>query len=583
MRRWLYPLGMLLTLLVAGILITTAIAKSHAADKTRPSRQKEAPAQAKEQFSIKVEPFGPTQDQINETISLVTKDSAVQRLLSNNQNRLISFEFLDPDNKKGDEQGPDRYRAWFYDYTNQRSVIALGSLKQPGGLQVSTSLSQPLPSPEEFEAALGILANDQQFGLAVRAKRVWAYPPMPPLYFAPVTRGRAERVINVGLRANAANDPALERDDEVVAVNMSRQTVLRFPSGAPPTSSAAPAADCTPPPGSGSSTGRGIAGQYQFAINATDGTPLWNFLAVRPSASSGENGSAIELLDVKYKGKSVLKRANVPILNILYDGNTCGPYRDWQYAESQFNADPTAGANVAAGVRSCTVPATTVMESNVDSGNHQGIAYYTEGDAVVLVSEMSAGWYRYVSEWRFHADGKIQPRFGMGAVANGCTCNGHVHHVYWRFDFDIGAPSPNRVLETRGHDFNAFALSFEAKRYRDTKQLTQTWIVDNSKTGDSYKIVAPSSDGFATGDAYARGDLWFLAYNASEMDDASTHGNSTQANIDAFVTNQKLNNSDVVVWYAGHINHNRGMFNRFHPHSISGALVAGPDLIPLRW
>jgi len=33
----------------------------------------------------------------------------------------------------------------------------------------------------------------------------------------------------------------------------------------------------------------------------------------------------------------------------------------------------------------------------------------------VLVSEMSAGWYRYVSEWRFHADGTIQPRFWDGS------------------------------------------------------------------------------------------------------------------------------------------------------------------------
>lgn len=582
MRRWLYPMGMLLALLLAGILITAAISKSQAADKVRRHKQKEAQAEAKEQFSVKVEPWGPTQEEIDETISNVTKDSAVQKLLSNTENRLISFEYIDPDKKNGGELPPDRYRAIFYDYTNDRSIIALGSLKRPGILQVSASQFQPLPSPDEFEAALRILENDPQLGFALREKKVAAYPPMPPLYFAPISKGRAERVVNVGLKATTASDPALERDDEVVGVNMSRQTVRRFASGAPPTSSAAPAADCTPPPGSGSSTGRGIAGQFQFAINAQDGTPLWNFLAIRPSASSGENGSAIELVDVKYKGKSVLKRANVPILNILYDGNTCGPYRDWQYAESQFNADPTNGTTVAPGVRSCTVPATTVMESNVDSGNHQGIAYYTEGDAVVLVSEMSAGWYRYVSEWRFHADGTIQPRFGMGAVQNGCTCNGHVHHVYWRFDFDIDTPSPNRILETRGHDFNAFPIPFEAKRFRNVKSLNETWIVDNPKTGDGYKIVSGSNDGSANGDAYARGDLWFLAYNASEMDDANVHTN-TQANIDAFVSNQKLNNADVVVWYAGHINHNRGMFNRLHPHSISGALVTGPDLIPLRW
>jgi hypothetical protein len=586
MRRWLYPLGLFCALVVAGAFVTAAISRSRAADKRRAQQQQlqqpKETASAKDQFSVKVEPWGPSQEEIDEAISGVTKDAAVRKLLDGTENRLISFDRIDPDNKSGNELPPNRYRATLYDYTNERSVIVLGSFQKPGAYDVSTSSYQPLPNPEEFEAALAILADDAQLGFAVRDKKVSAYEPMPPLYFAPAGKGRAERVINVGLKATAANDPSLARDDEVVAVHMSSRTVQRFKSGAPPTSSAAPAADCSPPPSGGSSTGRGLAGQFQFTINAQDGTLLWNFLAIRPSASSGENGSAIELVDVKYKGKSVLKRANVPILNILYDGNTCGPYRDWQYAENQFTADPTGGTNVASGVRSCTVPALTVMETNNDSGNHQGIAYYTEGDAVVLVSEMSAGWYRYISEWRFHADGTIQPRFGMGAVANSCTCNGHVHHVYWRFDFDIDSPSPNRILDTHGHDFNAFSIPFEAKRYRNTKLAHETWIVDNSKTGDAYKIVSGSNDGYATGDAYARGDLWFLAYSASEMDDANVHTN-TQANIDAFVGVQKLNNADVVVWYAGHINHNRGMFNIHHPHSISGALVTGPDLIPLRW
>ena len=56
---------------------------------------------------------------------------------------------------------------------------------------------------------------------------------------------------------------------------------------------------------------------------------------------------------------------------------------------------------------------------------------------VVLVSEMQAGWYRYMSEWRLRSDGTIRPRFGFSAIDNPCTCNEHIHHVYWRFDFDI--------------------------------------------------------------------------------------------------------------------------------------------------
>ena len=54
------------------------------------------------------------------------------------------------------------------------------------------------------------------------------------------------------------------------------------------------------------------------------------------------------------------------------------------------------------------------------------------------MAELEAGWYRYVSQWTFHTNGTIKPRFGFAAVQNNCVCNVHHHHAYWRLDFDIG-------------------------------------------------------------------------------------------------------------------------------------------------
>src|SRR5215218_10681114 len=83
-----------------------------------------------------------------------------------------------------------------------------------------------------------------------------------------------------------------------------------------------------------------------------------------------------------------------------------------------------------------------------------GASRYTARDKrLVVVSELQAGWYRYVSQWRFHDDGTIRPRFGFSAVRNACVCNVHHHHVYWRFDFDIGTAENNAVRE-----FNSPAL-----------------------------------------------------------------------------------------------------------------------------
>ena len=45
-------------------------------------------------------------------------------------------------------------------------------------------------------------------------------------------------------------------------------------------------------------------------------TTVWKFLVVRPAASSGTNGSGVELRYVDYRGKRLLYRAHVPILNV---------------------------------------------------------------------------------------------------------------------------------------------------------------------------------------------------------------------------------------------------------------------------
>src|SRR5262249_5783944 len=101
------------------------------------------------------------------------------------------------------------------------------------------------------------------------------------------------------------------------------------------------------------------------------GATRWRFLVVRPAASSGTNGSGVELRYVDYRGKRLLYRAHVPILNVRYDGNACGPYRDWQNAEGMIQAN---GTDVAPGFRLCTAPATTILDTGSDVGNYLGVA-----------------------------------------------------------------------------------------------------------------------------------------------------------------------------------------------------------------
>lgn len=588
MKRWL-----LLPSIALALLVTLIFAAAREGSPDRPDNRRARAQDDGDAMKVSVIPWGPTQEMIDAASSRLSRNPLVLRRMKGARTRLVSFELVAED-EKGDAEPspPTRYRGTFYDYTNDQTYVAEGSFAKSDDVVLSPSASQPLPSAEEIDEALSVLKSDPKLGPAVEDGRLQFYPPMPPLYTPARTRGRAERWLNVGLRARDPGDDTVPAN-EIVSVNLSRGAVLRFPAGAPPASKAGPDATCGPASG-GSSTGRGVAGQYQFTLTAQDGTELWSFLAVRPSASSGSDASGIELLQVKYKGKLLLKRAHVPVLNVNYDGNTCGPFRDWQYSESQFNADPTNGTNVAPGVRSCTVPATTQLDSGVDTGNHQGIAFYTVGNETVLVSELSAGWYRYISEWRFDVDGTLRPRYGMGATSNSCTCNGHIHHAYWRLDFDIDGSSPNRAVQTGGSapiparesvtgvrrpaPINPPIIN-EVKLYRSKGVY---YMVRNPSTNRAYLIVPNDNDGTAIDESYGKGDVWFLRYSKSEIDDSTVRTN-TSANIDAFVNGQLVEDNDLVVWYGVHINHNRpGGHPMGHPF-INGQFVAGPDIIPYRW
>src|SRR5690606_38226591 len=135
-------------------------------------------------------------------------------------------------------------------------------------------------------------------------------------------------------------------------------------------------------------------------------------------------GSGVELRDVRYRGRLVLRQAHVPILNVLYDDGVS--FRDWQNGETVFRAP--GGDPVGNGWRLCDSPPETILETGHDRGNFQGVALYHDGQELRIVSELEAGWYRYVSDWRLADDGVIRPRFGFAGTRNPRTCMRHRHH-----------------------------------------------------------------------------------------------------------------------------------------------------------
>ena len=197
-------------------------------------------------------------------------------------------------------------------------------------------------------------------------------------------------------------------------------------------------------------------------------SPVWEFCFSTPRDSTPQpNGSGIELRDVYYNNHLVFKRAHAPILNVLYVTG-CGCYRDWSDSEVKLRVRDANGAVVdlagSGNYYETNFPAETVCETGGSGGDipptsgFRGVSAEKTGDPLVMTTQMTAGWYRYVMRWKFFLDGRIQPWFGYAAISASCISHAHTHHNYWRLDFDIdgaandaiqrGVPAPGPISPT---------------------------------------------------------------------------------------------------------------------------------------
>ncbi len=568
-------------ILIVCLSVMSLISFSIASEKTtKPSRKTQSEVQ------IKIVPVGRSQEDVDRATLQVERSKIVQAELNGSKYRLLSFEFVENEDKTSvKQQMPTSYNAVFYDYTKNRTLVAQGKFDEAGQITIREEAYQPTPNDEEFEEAVRILKRDNNFVSLFKSNEIKTFRPMPDVT---TPEGTNQRLVNIGVMG--VDSSAI---NEVVSVDMLRQQVIRYAENAPTQSKATPEACGIPDAGQATSS-RGTAGQYDMVVSQ-NGSPLWEMRIIRPTASSGTRASGVEVQNVKYLGKMVMKRGHAPVLNVEYPNGACGPYRDWQYQEDQFATPTTGNTDPAPGIRIVAAGqvATTALETGIDTGNFRGVAVYTQNNETVLVTELQAGWYRYIMEWRFANDGVIRPRFGFGATDNSCVCSVHNHHVYWRFDMDIVNAENNVFQIERGRKFLR-PLTIESARTR-SYQLNRSLLVQNASGNEAYMLVPNITDGVA--DNYGRGDMWVTKYKnvvggtafQNELDDGynSVSGSGTAINMTPFLNNESIVGQDVVLWYGSHFIHSDGANlldpNRNGNFVLSGAHVVGPDLRPVRW
>jgi hypothetical protein len=513
---------------------------------------------------IHIEPYEP--ELVTRMTAELTRHKTVRAHLAGPDLQIAAFELLDKD---AGEQS--RFEAVVYDPDDCRCVRVQGTVAELGQATAHLLPHRQRPSEEDFQRAVESVVRHDQIGQLVENNGAQAYQPMPPYIDVQSPDGSTERMVMVGIRTEKGSVR-----HRIVGVMPDGQVVLNPEGVAHPT-----AADCEPPPPQACMT---TGGRDQVRVRVFQGAiVLWDFILVRPRASSGTNGSGVELRFVDYRGKRVLYRAHVPILNVEYSAagaaTGCGPtYRDWQNQEYCFHANGTDP--VGPGFRLCSSPPQTILESGVDGGNFAGVALWYDGNELRLVSQLAAGWYRYISDWRLRNDGSIGPRFGFAGTLNPCTCQLHTHHAYWRFDFDIITAGNNVVEEYNNPPIigssNWHTKRFEIRRPRDAGHQRH-WRVRNKGTFQGYTILPGGHDGVA--DPYGVGDVWVLRYHGNEIDDGqgfTTNPALSRAGIDKFINGESVDGQDVVLWYAGHFRHDES-------HPDPAGHVVGPELRSVNW
>ena len=478
---------------------------------------------------------------------------------------------------KGVEAG-QRFSAIVQDMDSGRVLRADGRFDELDYASLIHTDWQRPPTDDEFAWAVDAVKEHLTLGPALEAGELEPYRPMPPLANRLDVDGNVERVVAVGLRSPAG-------EHRVVGVLTSDGEVILEPAGVP-----APSSDDSGVPRGPAAPA--VPGGRQARVRVWQGDErVWDLVVVRPSASSGTNGSGVELRFVDYRGVRVLHRAHLPIVTVEFGeegvGTGCeGTARHWAHQEAAFEAE-AEGDDPVAGFRLCSTPPQTILDAEVDGGGFRGVALWLDGDELVVLSQLEAGPYRYVNEWRLGADGTIRPRLGFSAAANSCTGKPHVHHAYWRLDFDIQAPGSNVLREyndppirgeTRWH-----LMRFEAKRPRDPAH-GRFWRIRHDRDGRDYSVVPGPHDGLAadSGD-FAVGDVWILRFDPDELDDNqgyTTDPALARAGIDRFVSGEPVHGHDMVVWYAVHVPH---PVDEAGAGGGGGGSLVGPDLVAGHW
>ena len=265
-----------------------------------------------------------------------------------------------------------------------------------------------------------------------------------------------------------------------------------------------------------------------------------------------KDNTGLALLDVSYNGELVLTKASMPVIRVKYVKE-----RKWWNPFTWFGSRAVSGR---CGPFQDRLRWQDLVK--ISNCNDEWVCKESFDQAGVKWLELGAyariGAYHIYQAWYLTSDGEIHPT----VHSRGLSCNtDHIHHPYWRLDFDIAGNGLDQVF-VRDDVAPDEGWGRGWRKYRnernDVKKSTgdRVWFVRDQPSGHGVWVFPRRSDNPAkddgVADSFADKDMAVRRDHDSE-DLPWTFGARGHLGFDE--DNEGVQEQDIVFWYVAHLSH----------------------------
>ena len=238
---------------------------------------------------------------------------------------------------------------------------------------------------------------------------------------------------------------------------------------------------------------------------------------------STDTFAGLELTDVKFQDREILKKVSFPVMRVDYDNDVCGPYADilWTNAYVPIELSPP--------YESCNGDGFCARTFKQDGNDYLEVGASAE-----------LGEYDIYQSYIFSPEGF----FDSYVFSRGLQCEtDHRHHAHWMYDFDIDGRESDQVLKNSG--------DLQTSEFNDRKVSTSYWTIKDSETGLRVELNPGPYDGFT--DEFSQWDVAVRKWNDGETDNSTLGAKGDIGH--NYNDSESIDREDIVFWYVTHLDH----------------------------